>query len=219
MKRWFPALIAAVLMASLVASATLGATPKITSVGTWKVSSGPNYTLTKAMSANGVVGFTFRSTPASYVDLLTTTKARSLLGDLTGKTIQATFTVTASTNAVFAYDLTDNPCTPGVAFVRPYFKSNLGGAFAVTNYWWANPIHYTFVNGTTATKTLTVPINTANWSDWNGQLASTVPAEFAQAVTNVGEIGLSFGGGCFFANGVGLSAGSASFQLTSYSVS
>ena len=150
---------------------------------------------------------------------MTTTQDKSLLGDLTGKTITATFTVTASSGAVYAYDMSDgNTCTPAVAFVRPYFKSNLKGDFAATNYWWANPTHYTFVNGTTDTITLAVPVATGNWSDWNGEADSTVVAAFAQAVTNVGQIGLSFGGGCFFANGVGLSAGTASFLLTSYTV-
>jgi len=58
----------------------------------------------------------------------------------------------------------------------------------------------------------------SGWSDWGGQNAFDVPAAFAAAVVNVSGIGLSFGGGSFFANGVGMSAGSASLTLTSYSV-
>jgi len=79
--------------------------------------------------------------------------------------------------------------------VRFYFKSNLTGALAPTNYWWANPTNYTFVDGTSATITLTVPLTTGNLSDSNGEPDSTVSAAFAQALTNVGQIGLSFGGG------------------------
>ena len=148
---------------------------------------------------------------------MTTTQDKSLLGDLTGKTITATFTVTASSDAAFAYDLTDNPCTPGVSSVRLYFKSNLKQTPGIpTNYWWSNPGSYTFLDGTSATTTLTVPLGTGTlWTDYNGQQDT---AGFAQAITNVGQIGLSFGGGCFFANGVGLTAGTASFLLTSYTV-
>jgi hypothetical protein len=220
MKRLLAAMTAALVMVALVASVAVAATPKITSVGTWKVALGPNYASTKSATTTGGAGVSFSTDPASYVDLLTTTQDKSLLGDLTGKSITATFTVTASTEAVYAYDLSGgNTCTPAVAFVRPYFKSNLKGAFAVTNYWWANATHYTFVDSATAMITVTVPVATGNWSDYIGEADSTVSGAFAQAITNVGQIGLSFGGGCFFANGVGLSAGSASFLLTSYSIS
>ena len=172
MKRTLGAMVAALLMVALVASGAFAATSKLTSVGTWKASIGPNYASTKSATTTGGAGVSFSTDSASYVDLLTTTQDKSLLGDLTGKTITATFTVTASSDAVHAYDLSGgNTCTPAVAFVRPYFKSNRGIELGRLN-----------------------------------------------AVTNVGQIGLSFGGGCFFANGVGLSAGSASFLLTSYTV-
>lgn len=214
MKKTLAALGTALLMVALVSSTALAATSKVTSVGTWRVSSGLDYAVTKATTTNGATGFEFGSTAASYVDLLTTTQNKRVLGDLTGKTIAATFTVTASSDAVFAYDLTDNPCLPGNSFVRLYFKSNLGGAFAPTNYWWSNPGSYTFLNGTSATVTLSVPLGDGrSWTDYYGQQDS---AAFAQAITNVGQIGLSFGGGCFFANGIGLSAGSASFLLTDF---
>ena len=218
MKRSLAAMIAALLMVALFASGTFATTSKLTSVGTWKVSMGPNYASTKSATTTGGAGVSFSTESASYVDLLTTTQDKSLLGDLTGKTITATFTVTASPDAKYIYDLSGgNTCTPAVAFVRPYFKSNLKGPFAPTNYWWANPGSYTFLDGTTATITLTIPLGDGtSWTDYNGQQDT---AGFAQAITNVGQIGLSFGGGCFFANGVGLSTGTASFLLTSYTVS
>ena len=43
------------------------------------------------------------------------------------------------------------------------------------------------------------------WSDWNGQRGSSSPAvteAFLEAVRKVKEIGLSFGGECFFETGV-----------------
>jgi hypothetical protein len=59
------------------------------------------------------------------------------------------------------------------------------------------------------------------WSDWNGQFG-TVDAEttaaFEAAAADPDLVGLSFGGGCFFENGVGTSSGSATFKLISYTI-
>ena len=61
---------------------------------------------------------------------------------------------------------------------------------------------------------LTTP---ASWSDQAGQLGSDTAA-FAAAVADVQQVGLSFGGGCFFSNGVG-NLTAANFQLYDFSVS
>jgi hypothetical protein len=65
--------------------------------------------------------------------------------------------------------------------------------------------------------TVTAAVQPDQWSDWNGQSGTTVPAGFAAAASHVNEIGLSFGGGCFFENGVGTSDGSGTLVLNSYS--
>lgn len=53
----------------------------------------------------------------------------------------------------------------------------------------------------------------------NGSTASSVVRRTgAQAASNVTEIGISFGGGCFFENGVGTTDGSGMFTLTSFTV-
>jgi hypothetical protein len=152
--------------------------------------------------------------------LLMTTHPGDLLGDLTDMSITATFTITG-TDPVFTYygdGQSWNPCgTP--ASVRLYFQGNTNGPFAYSKYWWSNPSSDTLANIVGNTITLTVPVDTADWSNWGGQLASTVPTEFAAAAADVSGIGLSYGGGCFFANGGGLTSGTASFTLTSYSVS
>jgi hypothetical protein len=47
-------------------------------------------------------------------------------------------------------------------------------------------------------------VHPAEWSDWNGQSGANpaVTAAFETATRNVQEIGLSFGGECFFETGV-----------------
>lgn len=66
-------------------------------------------------------------------------------------------------------------------------------------------------------RTMTVALDPAQWSDWNGQVGTTELAAFTAAVQNVSTIGLSFGGGCFFENGVGAPNG-GTFNLWKFSV-
>jgi len=63
-----------------------------------------------------------------------------------------------------------------------------------------------------------VALDGANWSDYYGHYGNdpAYSAGFNAAVSNVTQIGLSFGGGCFFENGVGTSDGSGIFTLNTY---
>ena len=61
-------------------------------------------------------------------------------------------------------------------------------------------------------------VHPAVWSDWNGQFGATDVAAFAEAASKPDLIGPSFGGGFFFDNGAGMSAGSATFKLLSYTI-
>ena len=63
--------------------------------------------------------------------------------------------------------------------------------------------------------TLTLPIAASGWSDWNGKLASDNVSTFDQAASHAQSIGLSFGGGSFFENGV---TGSGTLEITDFSV-
>ncbi len=65
--------------------------------------------------------------------------------------------------------------------------------------------------------TLSALVDSAQaWSDWNGQPSSANAAALNAAAVNATVVGLSFGGGCFFENGVGTSDGSGSFTLSSF---
>ena len=140
-----------------------------------------------------------------------------LLGNLTGKQITATFVVSGVTGdfTYFGEGTANNPCgTP--ASVRFYFATDNGGGFAFTHYWWSNPASQVLSNGSF---TLTANVEPAEWSDWNGQVGTSVAAGFNDAAANVTLIGLSFGGGCFFENGVGTTDGSGTFTLNSFTTS
>src|SRR6476659_7435023 len=101
MKRTIFAALAAILMVGLVAS-TAFAAPKATP--TWKVfsynSSGQAYSSKTAATFTTGVGFNFASAPNTA---LLTTQDKSLTGNLTGKTLNASFTITGTSDAAFTY--------------------------------------------------------------------------------------------------------------------
>jgi hypothetical protein len=69
---------------------------------------------------------------------------------------------------------------------------------------------------------MTVPLTPDQWSSVYGKpgnLNATTLAGFHDALTNLGHVGMTFGGGCFAGHGVNVSGGSARFALISYSIS
>jgi hypothetical protein len=93
-----------------------------------------------------------------------------------------------------------------------------GSKFAYTNYWWSNPTSAQLANNLNTSLSVSLG-DPSLWSDWNGQFGNTDVATtdaFIAAASNMTEVGLSFGGGCFFENGVGTTDGSGSFTLTSF---
>jgi hypothetical protein len=180
---------------------------------TWKVynynSSGHSITPTSATST-GSDNASFNFQPDVYTAQLVTT-AKSLIGDLTNDTIAATVMV-SGVNGTFV-DQNGGGC--GTApNVRLFFTTKNPG-FNYTDYWWSNPTSVTLANGTFS---LSAPLtDPSQWSDWNGTSGTSATAAFNAAVANVQTIGLSFGGGCFFENGVTTSDGSGTFALTNFS--
>jgi len=221
MKKTFAAMTAALLMIALFSSTAFAKPAGSGNVipGQWSVWN-VNADRTAYVATNLTAsGFKFLSTPVTA--MLTTSTTKSLLGDLTGKTITATFTINASAGATFAHDYGDPSCTTP-ASAHLYFAGNNGAGPNgpwYSNFWFSNPLATTLVSAVGNTVTLSVPItsDSQQWSDWNGEMASDVPGYFAAAAASVDVIGLTFGG-CGFLNGVGMSAGSASFVLSSYSV-
>lgn len=151
--------------------------------------------------SGGVASFSFQ--PNLFTALLTTGD-KSLTGDLTGKTLNDVITVSGATDAFITQN--GGGCGNPPA-VRLYFDTP---GFAYTNFWWSNPVSYVLANGTA---TLNVSLSDpSQWSDWNGQFGTANPQEFAQAVSKVQHVGLSFGGDCFFENGATVNSGTALFQ-------
>ncbi len=148
-------------------------------------------------------------------DALLAMKSTGPQQSILGKTITATFAIDgAGTFTYYGEGTPGNPCeTP--ASVRLYFNS-ANGPFAYTKYWWSNPASALLT--APGVGTVSALVDPAGWSDWGGEAGATQPQGFADAAARPDLIGLSFGGGCFFENGVGMSAGSATFRLISYTI-
>src|ERR1044071_7862334 len=197
-----------------VAAIVMVAAPVAAGGSDWKVGyytpSGQTLSMSSAdRPASGLATFNFTSSPdtASLVTSRGSSKGVTL-GDLRGKTVTATFTNSGEGTA-------DNPCV-NPANTRLYFTTDNGGGFAFTHYWWSNPSSAYLANGTFS---VTANVEPAEWSAWNGQACPTQGDGFNDAAANVTTIGLTFGGGCFFENGVGTVDGSGTFTLNSFSVS
>jgi hypothetical protein len=142
-----------------------------------------------------------------------------LLGDMRGKDVTARIGITVTSGApVYTYygeGTPDNPCGEP-ANVRFYFQTRTNGPFNPSDYWWSNPVHSLLQPLNDNTVEITNSFEPGLWTNYFGQ---PDPVGFEIAASNVVAIGLSFGGGCFFENGVGIvpGTGSAYFRLMDYS--
>ncbi len=166
----------------------------------------------------------FQFLPNIYTALLTT-RDSSLTGDLSMKTLKVTVSVTGGSGTFM--DQNSGGCTPANKSVRFYFTSpKASGSTGTgtpptgfcTQFWWSNPMSVPLVSATQMPMSISQPVNAMHmWSDWNGTFnddSAEVMEAFQVAIHNVQTVGLSFGGGCFFENGVTTSDGSGTFNST-----
>jgi hypothetical protein len=145
----------------------------------WKVlslgSSGQTLTSKPAQAFADGIGFAFGTTPDTKL-FVTSRPGSGLLGALTGKTLTATFTITGTATAFTFFGEGQPAYDCGLpASVRLYFEGNTTGPYMHAKQWWSNPQAYTLTSLVGNTLTLTVPLDTANWSDGRGELAADVP--------------------------------------------
>lgn len=180
----------------------------------WKVYTyNPSGNALSSRHADAGPSFTFTTSPDTALF------ARAQHDSIVAKTMTATFTISGATTFTYSGEGTpQNPCgTP--ATVRLYFSSN--GPFGknkdwYSNFWWSNSAgsSQTLANGT---YTITATVAPGGWSNWNGKQSTERLDGFAEAAANPDLIGLSFGGGCFFENGVG-DGENATFTLVAFTV-
>jgi hypothetical protein len=156
--------------------------------------------------------------PMPIVSTLTTTNSPWLLGNLTGRSISTLFWLECSNNPVIYFH---NDCGHGplsnlrlffTTDIRPYTENN--GRANETGYWWCSATN-SWALIAPGTSTLTATVAPAGWSDALGHSAvdTNYTSAFSAAVQHVAQIGFSFGGGCYYDNGVGVENAGASAIL------
>jgi hypothetical protein len=157
-----------------------------------------------------------------YTALLTTTDP-SLTGDLSSKTLSVAVSVTGGGGTF--QDQNNGGCIPDEKYVRFYFTSpkasgttGPGTTGFYTRFWWSNPTHVPLTTDPQTSMSISAVVgDPGEWSDWNGKRGIDSPEvtdAFFVAIHNVQSVGLSFGGGCFFENGVTTTDGSGTFNST-----
>jgi hypothetical protein len=208
-----PYRVAGALLASGMLVA-LAAAPAMADASGWKVYNyNPSGRALAPVTPSSVSGnaVTFDFSVGTYTALVATSD-KSLTGDLTGRTLTADVSWTGVTGTF--QEQNGGGCTPDDQYVRLYFATP---GFAFTHFWWSNPVHVD-LTGAAGGGTTSAPLSDpSQWSDWNGQVGNSSPAVtagFNDAIAKVSTVGVSFGGGCFFENGVTTSDGSGMFTST-----
>ncbi|HEX8732572.1 MAG TPA: hypothetical protein VF725_11000 [Ktedonobacterales bacterium] len=224
------AIIMAVIAAALVIATTRGlawAAPGGPASSYWHIGyyapSGRALSMAAAPSAgSGNIAKVDFTTQDNTALLVTDNSGQfpSLLGNLTGKSVSASFTVSGlNAGQTFTYYGEPDACGGTAVHARYFFETSNAGGFDETHYWWSHPVAATLSANGSVTLT-SVPLTGANWSDYYGDFGvGDYAAGFNAAVSHVTMIGLSFGGGCFFENGVGTTDGSGSLTLNTFTVS
>ena len=145
-------------------------------------------------------------------------------GNMTAtKSVSASIEVNATGAPTFEYALDANNTCINPAQVRFLLQEkgdDLSGVGGKQYYrWWSINAAYELAPGST---TLTAQISDlSQWLSVFGERAdasAAATAGFMQAMANLGNVGFSFGGGCFYGHGVRASGGGARFAVTSYAV-
>jgi hypothetical protein len=139
------------------------------------------------------------------------------------KSVSANIEVTTTGTPAFEYALDANNTCINPAYVRFLLQEkgdDLSGANGKQYYrWWSINAAYELAPGSA---TLTAQISDlSQWLSVFGERAdasAAATAGFKQAMNNLGAVGFSSGGGCFYGHGVRTSSGGARFAVTSYAV-
>ena len=135
-------------------------------------------------------------------------------------TVRAAFRIETTGTPFFDWRTNPNNTCDTAASVRLYLQRRGDDFTAAKEFfrWWSNPVSYTLAQG--AAK-LVAPLNAAQWSSVLGKRGTDSAAAtqgFEAAIADLGNVGMTFGGGCFFGHGVFVTGGTARFIATGYAV-
>jgi hypothetical protein len=135
--------------------------------------------------------------------------------------LSVSYTITTTGNPVFDYRTkADNTCgkgSPGTIrlFFQRYGDNMSGdGPWQQYRYWSVNAYNTLGPGSNTLSENLA---DSSKWQDVYGEKGSAHQAEFEAALAYAENVGVTFGGGCFFGHGVKVVGGNATFTVNSIS--
>ena len=138
------------------------------------------------------------------------------------QSITASITVETEGNPSFEYRAEAANTCGGQATVRLYFQrrgDNMSGVGAYEHYrWWSNPVAYNLGSG--SVDLIGDLADPSAWTSVLGRSGADNEAAFRAALADLGKVGFTFGGGCFFGHGVYVEPGTgqATFTATAFTV-
>jgi hypothetical protein len=175
----------------------------------WDIQYSPGMPAHPSPAADGAWFFDFPADPGSvhYVSVPYNQSAAH-------RSVSITFRIT-TTGAPF-YNSLDTGCNNTPAHVRLYLQRQNDDMRSDGNRWWSNPASYELGSNDNQTITIEVPLTAEKWSGLSGQFGhSSLQSQqwFQNTLSNLGRVGMTFGGGCSFGHGVNISGGTARFTL------
>ncbi len=126
-----------------------------------------------------------------------------------GGAASASFTITTTAEPAFDYHTAANNICANPAAVRLFLQrqgDDMSGKGDYEFYrWWSN----TGAVLKQGSATLTVALEPSLWTSVYGRKGDANPAAFADAMAHLGNVGVTFGGGCFYGHGVRILNGEA----------
>jgi len=179
----------------------------------------PSYTFTPVAESSFI--FPDAASHQHYPAFMVCTQAQAM--NLTGETLICEFAVETAPDTVMRFGGQDSWNNgPRPASARLFFSAVAGynnSGTGSTNYWFNS--QWVEIGTNTTTATLIAALDPAEWTDAGGcaECRTTTEADFWNAVANVREVGLAFGGGDFYDIGIATVSGSCTFHLTRFTVS
>ena len=198
-------------------SATPGSTVVPMDARAWSILYSPGMPSHPTAQTAGGWYFDFPTAPNSVHYVLATVNMSA------STSVDASISVSTTGAPVFVYNLEpDNNCAypANVRFLLQEKGDDLSGRNGKEYFrWWSRTVSYQLAPGTVNLKALLTDLS--QWMSVFGEKASESAAAtdgFKQAITNLENVGFSFGGGCFFGHGVRMNGGGARFAVSNYAV-
>ena len=183
----------------------------------WSILYSPGMPPHPTLQTGGGWYFDFPSDPSSVHYVLATVNMAA------SSQVDANILVTTTGTPMFVYNLEPhNTCVypAQVRFLLQEKGDDLSGRNGKQYFrWWSNGVSYQLASGPANLRASLTDLG--QWTSVLGEKANASPAAmagFQQAVANLGSVGFSFGGGCYYGHGVRVSGGGARFVLTTYTI-